>query len=269
MSCITGVTHRFLSAAPVVHAHDEHELILICSGRVRLKSSSGEQLLEAPALVSIGHLEKHAVSAEGRYERYVLTLRPEQLPAGSERLPMFFAPQFQVIRVEPVFEPMRQLFELLTREHACGKEPLDGEVWLLQSLLVLLYRNFPECFPCSGSILQTVRAVQAVLEQDLADEISLSRLAGQFHVSVYYLSHSFKRITGYGVLQYRLMARLSLACELLVQTDEPVSLLCQKAGFSDASSFARQFKKSLGCTPGQYRRQHLPETFAERTDHSV
>ena len=253
MNCITGVSHSTLPPGVEAHFHDEHELIFICSGTALLKNSSGEHVIQAPALVSIGHLEKHAVSAEGEYERYVLTLRPEQLSAGSERLQMFFAPQFQVIGVSAVLRPMKMLFELLLEEYRRAEEPDDGGVWLLQSLLLLLYRNYPKCFPTGSGIAQTVRSVQSVLEQDLSKKILLSELAGQFHVSVYHLSHSFKEITGYGVLQYRLMVKIAAACELLTQTEESISAIGEKSGFPDASSFARQFKKSLGCTPGQYR----------------
>ncbi len=253
MNCITSVSYSILPQGFSIHEHDEHELILIVSGTAILKNSTGEHRIAAPALVSIGHLEKHAVTASGEYERYVLTLRPEMLSTGSERLQLFFAPQFQVIDVSDFLQPMQTLFELLLAEAQHREEPADGGIWLLQSLLLLLYRNAPEFFPSGSSTAQTVRRVQYALEQNLSEKILLGELAEQFHLSVFYLSHSFKEITGYGVLQYRLMVKLSVACELLSQTDETISDIGEKSGFPDASSFARQFKKSLGCTPRQYR----------------
>ena len=255
MDCITGVSHNFLPSGFAAHSHDEHELILVCSGTAVFRNSSGEYTIRAPALVSIGHLEKHAVSACGDYERFVVTLRPERLSAGSERLRLFFAPQFQVIDVSPIVEPLQMLFGLLLEEYRCGGEPTEGAVWLLESILLLLYRNVPQYFPTGGGVAQTIRAAQNILERDLGKKILLGELAGQLHISVYYLSHSFKAMTGYGVLQYRLMVRLAAACELLSQTEETISTISEKSGFSDASSFARQFKKSLGCTPAQYRKQ--------------
>ncbi|MDD6174329.1 MAG: AraC family transcriptional regulator [Firmicutes bacterium] len=255
MNCITSVTYSSLSSGFAAHSHDEHELILLCSGTALFRTSAGEQLIRAPSLVSIGHLEKHAVTACGEYERYVVTLRPEQLSAGSERLQMFFAPQFQTIGVGTVMEPLQTLFRLLLEEFRRGEEPADGMVWLLESALLLLYRSFPQYFPAGTGVAQTVRAAQNILERDLSRKIALDELAGQLHISVWHLSHSFKAITGYGVLQYRQMVRLAAACELLAQTDESISAVCEKSGFSDASGFARQFRKSLGCTPREYRRQ--------------
>lgn len=260
MDCITGVAHSVLPSGFAAHTHSEHELILICSGTAVFRNSSGEHTVRAPALVSIGHLEKHAAGACGDYERFVVTLRPEQLPAGSERLQMFFVPQFQVIDVSSAAEPLQMLFRLLLEEYRCGEEPTRGAVWLLQSVLLLLYRNFPQYFPTGGGAAQTVRAAQNILEHDLDEKIRLDELADRLHVSVYHLCHSFKAITGYGVLQYRLMVRLSAACDLLSQTEESISTVSEKAGFPDASGFARQFKKSLGCTPGQYRRRSRCQT---------
>lgn len=256
MDCITGIAYSVLPRGLAVHAHDEHELIFITAGSAALKTSSGEFAVRAPALISIGHLEKHAVSASGTYERYVLTLRPDRLPPECERLRMFFVPQLQVLDVGQIVSPMTLFFELLLAEAGAGAEPENGAVWLLQSLLLLLYRSFPECFPsCSGNTAQTVRRVQALLEQNLDETISLKDLSRQFHISVYHLSHSFKAVTGCGVLQYRLKAKIAVACELLATTDGSISQIGEKAGFPDASSFARCFKKSLGCTPRQYRRQ--------------
>lgn len=252
MSCITEISHSVLPQGLGVHAHDGHELIFICSGTAVMNTSSGRHTVRAPALVSIGHLEKHAVSASGKYERYVLILKPEQLPAGAERFQMFFVPQFQVLNVAPVFGPVKVLFDLLLAEHGRG-EPSGGESWLLLSMLLLLFRNFPEAFPSGSGIVQTMRSVQAVLEQNMSETILLSALAARFHISVGYLCHTFKKVTGYGVLQYRLMVRLAFACGLLSGTGESISSIAEKSGFPDASSFARQFKKSLGCTPGQYR----------------
>lgn len=258
MNCITGVSHRILPAGFAPHAHQEHELIFVTSGAMRMKSSSGERIVRGPALVSIGHLEKHAVRAQGRYERYVLTLRPELLPAETGRLRMFFAPQLQVLPAEKILEPMRELFRMLLEEWERGDPEFpESGVWLLQSLLLLLYRSFPECFPSgSSAAAQLARQVQTALEAEPCAELSLRSLAREFHVSDSYLSHSFRSITGWGVMQYRMMVKLSAACELLLTTEESISAVGERAGFPDASSFARCFRKSLGCTPRQYRKRN-------------
>ena len=83
----------------------------------------------------------------------------------------------------------------------------------------------------------------------------LDELARRVNVSRYYLSHSFKSVTGYGVRQYQILCRIAAAKEKLAVTDMPVSEICFEVGFSDLSNFSRYFGKTVGCTPGEYRKK--------------
>ena len=50
--------------------------------------------------------------------------------------------------------------------------------------------------------------------------------------------------------------RLAHACQLLENTDEPISAICHRTGYQNLSNFNRQFRREYGITPGQYRRIH-------------
>ena len=49
------------------------------------------------------------------------------------------------------------------------------------------------------------------------------------------------------------MLRLEVAKTLLIESGMSVAVIGQKIGFSDPAYFNRQFKKYIGCTPGEYR----------------
>ncbi|MFO1077428.1 MAG: helix-turn-helix domain-containing protein [Planctomycetota bacterium] len=48
--------------------------------------------------------------------------------------------------------------------------------------------------------------------------------------------------------------RVSRACELLAQTDQPITDIALAAGFYDHTDFARHFKKHTGQSASEYRR---------------
>ena len=48
---------------------------------------------------------------------------------------------------------------------------------------------------------------------------------------------------------------------MLIHTEMPVKDIVLKIGYIDASSFIRRFRQVEGCTPGQYRAQHMKEGF--------
>ncbi|WP_324828263.1 helix-turn-helix domain-containing protein [Qipengyuania zhejiangensis] len=52
-------------------------------------------------------------------------------------------------------------------------------------------------------------------------------------------------------------ARDQLATDLLSNTDEPVSAISRRLGYTSATSFIRSFRKRAGVAPGEWRRQRL------------
>ncbi len=62
--------------------------------------------------------------------------------------------------------------------------------------------------------------------------------------------------TTYSALLER--ARRELAVELVETTREPLAEIAERAGFSDAATFSRAFKRWTGASPGAFRKQRDP-----------
>lgn len=55
-------------------------------------------------------------------------------------------------------------------------------------------------------------------------------------------------------------SRINLeAKRLLVHTDFPVGLIAEKLGFEEATNFSKFFRREMGCTPAEFRRQQVAE----------
>jgi len=50
--------------------------------------------------------------------------------------------------------------------------------------------------------------------------------------------------------------KLELAKRMLVDTDLPVGEIANRLSYSNAQNFIRLFKKHMGITPGQFRKQN-------------
>ena len=96
--------------------------------------------------------------------------------------------------------------------------------------------------------------MQRELERNYREKFTLEDIAKNYHVSKYYLSHLFKSATGYGVIEYLLEYRLSIAKELLRTTDMSGAKIARQTGFSSNGNFSRYIKKATGMTPMQYRK---------------
>lgn len=98
-----------------------------------------------------------------------------------------------------------------------------------------------------------MRQIRQYIEQHYESTISLDALAHQFSLSPSYLSRSFKRAYGEGVVDFITRARIEKSIELLRVSDLKQNEIAQRVGFSDPKYFYRVFKRTTGSSPAMYR----------------
>ena len=84
---------------------------------------------------------------------------------------------------------------------------------------------------------------------------SLDSLAARLGMSRRTFTRHFNRHTGTTVGAWLLNQRLALAQQLLEQSDLPLVLIAERAGFGSEVSLRQQFGKVLRTTPSRYRRE--------------
>ena len=107
---------------------------------------------------------------------------------------------------------------------------------------------------------RTITLITRYLQEHLAEEISLSILAEEFHLSAQYISQLFKSEIGVGFLAYLTNIRMEQAKKLLLSTPLPIAEVSEQSGYGDYRVFTKVFKKAEGITPSQYRRDFLEDT---------
>ena len=104
---------------------------------------------------------------------------------------------------------------------------------------------------------RTITGITRYLQEHLAEEVSLSVLADEFHLNPQYISQLFKNEIGVGFLAYLTNIRMEKAKKLLLSTSCSVAEVAEQSGYGDYRVFTKVFKKSEGVTPSQYRRDFL------------
>ena len=98
------------------------------------------------------------------------------------------------------------------------------------------------------------KAAQQYIEDHITEKFSLQEMADALFVNGSYLLRAFRRYTGMTPLSYHHLVRCSRAKELLADTDQSVTEIGEAVGFVSSSHFSHVFRKTLGCTPSEYRR---------------
>lgn len=101
---------------------------------------------------------------------------------------------------------------------------------------------------------RTKNMLAFVDENYMRPEMSLAFAAEAFHMTSSYFSRIFKVVAGQTFITYITDKRLNLAAQLLLDTDDTISEIVEKVGYSDAASFTRKFTRNFKVSPGNYRK---------------
>ena len=176
------------------------------------------------------------------------------LPEGQEfltRLRVFQAPSAS----------RRELAGLIGRM-AAEEECFDERSPLMlkaqfQELLLLCSRVCIHLAENPASIHTTDRQVlQAArfINEHFRQQITAGDIANAAGFSPNYLSRKFREAAGIGVHDYLVFIRLRNAAFELLTTDDSVTDIALRSGFSDSNYFKDVFKKKYGMTPREYRK---------------
>jgi AraC-like DNA-binding protein len=110
---------------------------------------------------------------------------------------------------------------------------------------------FQHVAPIHQKITDIVRYINSHYDKP----ISLPQLSQQFYISAFYLSRTFKEVTGFTFSDYLNLTRIKEAQLLLRETKHPITEIAEKAGFNNFSHFGKIFKKIAHMSPRAYRNQ--------------
>ena len=99
------------------------------------------------------------------------------------------------------------------------------------------------------------KRVTDFVEANLDQAIGLDDLANVAGLSVFHFSRTFKLATGESPYHFLGSRRLARAQQLLSESDVPLAELALACGFASQSHFTAAFTKSIGTSPGRYRRE--------------
>lgn len=104
-----------------------------------------------------------------------------------------------------------------------------------------------------GQVLQYIH-------ENINLNLNMEKIAFTFEISSRYLRHKFIIETGVNGLSYIRTLRLSLAKRKLKETVDSITEIAIDCGFSSSQNFSRVFRKEIGITPSQYRKQENMKT---------
>ena len=128
---------------------------------------------------------------------------------------------------------------------------------LLEILLIkiLRHQHFDLEVGKQSKATKDISFIKHYLETYYHESIQLEDLASMTHLSRFYISHSFKKEIGMSPMEYLIDIRIKESKILLRTTNYSISQVADIVGFTTPTYFSKQFRKSTGISPTDYREQ--------------
>ena len=105
-----------------------------------------------------------------------------------------------------------------------------------------------------NAISKPVREMCKYMQTHLHEQITLKDLAKLVTLSQVYICNIFKKEMGVSISAYCTNLRMDKAKELLKNTSMSVSAIAEAVGYQDARYFSKQFIRTVGIKPMDYRK---------------
>ena len=158
-----------------------------------------------------------------------------------------------------VLPDYKALFRKIIQElQLCRYGYEDYIASLFNDILLLVDRQQHEQKKATGNVQEQIERATAYFNENYNTKISIDDYAESLHISTNWFIHNFKQYAGMSPAQYILSLRMVNAQSLLERTTYNIKEISEIVGYENPLYFSRVFKKEIGKSPAQYRKEMFP-----------
>ncbi|MPQ43126.1 helix-turn-helix domain-containing protein [Clostridium tarantellae] len=250
-----------------LHWHNSIEILYVLKGKINITIDTDNYELIENELEIINIDESHSFSSSDENNK-VLIFNID---------PLFFQKYYNDInnmffytntsdegaQKEERYTIFRTLLSIILCETIQKNDNFDKEIEKkLIDLLFHLINNFHYLTYDNEDIkenqmqLERYHRISKYIFNNYNTNITLQDIANKEFLSTHYLSHEIKYATGYSFTDLINLTRVEESIKLLLDSDESISEICEKIGFSHTRYFNKHFKSYCKMTPLQYRKKY-------------
>ena len=159
-----------------------------------------------------------------------------------------------------VLPDYKALFRKIIQElQLCRYGYEDYIASLFNDILLLVDRQQHEQKKATGDVQEQIERAAAYFNENYNTKISIDDYAESLHISTNGFIHNFKQYAGMSPAQYILSLRMVNAQSLLERTTYNIKEISEIVGYENPLYFSRVFKKEIGKSPAQYRKERTTE----------
>ncbi len=251
------------------HCHKEFEIGYILKGNLVVNIEEDQQNLTEGDFFLINPFELHTFQCDSPgavvlFIQYNSSILQSYYPLIKQQI---YAKHYPTHEMQPQdVENITSLFLLLAKQYY--KTQHNHEFYCIGILNLILEELSAKVHYIEKETgTQTQQEIQKQRISRILDYVNahydqkllLRDLAEQESLSLYYLSHFFKKYMNLTFQEYLNEVRFQHAEYLIEHTDKSILDISIDCGFSDIRYLNRMFAQHYGCTPNEYRQQPIAD----------
>ena len=258
------------------HWHTELEFVFVVKGQARFLVAETEYILKAGQGLFINTNTMHSVAeCEGYCCTYYSVVFHSSLLLGSMESALstkylsivLNSPDLRYLLLDQsnaeqqlILSHLRNLVQLdptdiFDYELECKVQLLELWIFLLK-YLYHIHETISSRHPKQS--LDELRAKEAInyIESHFAEPITLDDIAAAVHISTSECCRCFKRCIKLSPFEYLMRYRIFMSTNLIQhEKTASISSVASRTGFNSSSYFNKLFRKYIGCTPTEYKKE--------------
>lgn len=262
-------SNKNICSNPNWHFHPEYEVAYISNGAGRRQVGSHASFFQDGDLIAIGPYVPHYRFGTGGsipYKAITLQISQSFIEEDILGIPELRAVNkfkniapFGVSYSKEVKEEVGPILDQMSKSVGFERFQL-----LLSILNILSTRDTYQLlnpsaisYEVSHGESERIKRVYKFIEGHYRDRIGVEQVAEIMSLSVTYACRFLKEKLHKTFSEILNEYRISVASEMLVETDKNVIEICYEVGYNNVSHFNRRFKAITGSSPKEYRKQYL------------
>ncbi len=250
-----------------MHWHSEFEINYIREGSAeficgdeKFTSTAGDIIITQPNVM-------HSIySCAGQRQVYDTLVFSQDVFSGTETdryfneciKPLINGSMRVKVHITPEHHYYSEFEVIMENIFACAKGDTPRLDMLMRSEIIKLFWLLETEAETDRSYTESdglIRTAIEYIEEHFSDVIAIKQLASAVHLSESYFMSQFKKHVGLSAMEYISHFRINQACKLLAGTNKSVLEIAFDCGFRNISNFNRQFRRTAGCSPTEYRKK--------------
>lgn len=271
--CPVYIRRAMLSVFPTFsaasHWHDDFEFIYVLFGKMDYNVNGQIVTIREGEGIFVNSMQMHYGFSRTREDcDYICVLFHPTVLGGSAVTrhdyvePITSNGAMPYLLLSPEVEWQREILDNLSG--MCSERNAPAAVLAVQSRVFRIWKNLCENAPHGSAIdnrarrdLDVLKEMVRFIQLHYAEKVTLDDIASVGRVCQSKCCSLFKRYLESTPNGYLIDYRVNKASELLRSSELSVTEISGMVGFGGASYFAETFRARMGCSPKEYRAEHV------------